>query len=420
MASFNGFFDNVFGGVTNPKGNLGDWQHAARLFVDDSFKHSPKTKFLYHVTFYFTEEAKSVSPALQTFQNQVGLLVRDTDLPQYSANVETKNQYNRKKNIQTNIEYNPITINFHDDNFGLTTLLLEAYFKYYYADSNNPLSSGAYGNRREGDTLYAGAARNRFSHGLDNNTPVNPFFDRIEIAQMSRKAYTKYTLVNPLISDWSHDSVDYYATSSETMTNSITVNYETVLYDRGEVEAGANGDPTGFGREDNYDTVPSPISTLGGGEGGLLGVVGGIGDIVSGEFNPFEAAIAGANVFDTARNLSTEGLIEEGYNIANDALNNIATSDVSGLGDIVIPKSQGLGGAASVIQASESISADFTRSTSELQQAISQEQTNLQRNQIELRQALQQGDPSRVSSLETRIDNNQRSIQNYERQLDNR
>jgi hypothetical protein len=40
MATFSGFFDNVFGGITNPKGNLGDWQHAARTFVDDSFKFS--------------------------------------------------------------------------------------------------------------------------------------------------------------------------------------------------------------------------------------------------------------------------------------------------------------------------------------------------------------------------------------------
>lgn len=419
MSDFSGFFDNVFGGITNPKGNLGDWQHAARTFVDDSFRYSPKTKFLYHVTFYFTEEAKSVSPELQTFQNQIGILVKNTDLPQYSANVETKNQYNRKKNIQTNIEYNPITIDFHDDNFGLTTLMLEAYFKYYYADSNNPLSSGAYGNRREGDTLYAGADRNGFSHGLDNNTPVNPFFDRIEIAQMSRKAYTKYTLVNPLISDWSHDSVDY-ANSTETMTNSITVNYETVLYDRGEVVAGANGEPPGFGREDNYDTVPSPITTLGGSSGGLLGVIGGIGDIVSGEFNPFETAIAGANVFDTARNLSTEGLIEEGYNLATDALNNVANGEVGGLPNISIPKLGGNGGSASVTQASESIQADFSKSKTGLQEAIAAEQNAIQRSQTELRQALQQGDAATVASLENRIETNRSWIDNYQRQLNNR
>lgn len=419
MTTFSGFLDNVFGGVTNPKGNLGDWQHAARFFTDESFKYSPKTKFLYHVTFYFTTEAQSSSPLLQTYQNQIGMLVRNADLPQFSANVETKNQYNRKKQIQTNIEYNPINIDFHDDNFGITTQLLESYFKYYYADSNNPLSSGAYGNRREGDTLYAGADRNRFSHGLDNNTPVNPFFDRIEIAQMSRKTYTKYTLVNPIISDWQHDSVDY-SNSSETMTNSITVNYETVLYDRGQVEAGANGDPTGFGREDNYDTVPSPITTLGGSSGGLLDAIGGVGDIASGNLSVLESLVAGTNIASSVENLSEEGLREEGFNVIREALGNVSSGDVSGIPEIFIPKTQGTGGIDTITQAQESISADFTRSRGELQSAISTEQSQLQRNQTQLRQALQQGDSQTVSSLETRIQNNERSIRNYQRQLDNR
>lgn len=419
MTTYSGFLDNVFGGVTNPKGNLGDWQHAARFFTDESLKYSPKTKFLYHVTFYFTREAQSSSPLLQTYQNQIGMLVRNADLPQFSANVETKNQYNRKKQVQTNIEYNPINIEFHDDNFGITTQLLESYFKYYYADSNNTLSSGAYGNRREGDTLYAGADRNRFSHGLDNDTPVNPFFDRIEIAQMSRKTYTKYTLVNPIISDWSHDSVDY-SNSSETMSNSITVNYETVLYDRGQVEAGANGDPTGFGREDNYDTVPSPITTLGGSSGGLLDIIGGVGDIASGNLSALESLIAGRNIVDSVENLSEEGLREEGFNVLRDALGNISTGDISGIPEIFIPKTQGAGGIENITQAKESISADITRSRSQLQEAIGREQTNLSRNQTQLRQALQQGDSEAVASLETRIANNERSIRNFQRQLDSR
>jgi len=418
MSRFSGFLDNVFGGVTNPKGNVGDWQHAARLFVDDSFRFSPKTKFLYHVTFYFTEEAKSVSTALQTFQNQIGLLVKSSDLPQYTANVETKNQYNRKKNIQTNIEYKPITIDFHDDNFGITSLMMEAYFKYYFADSNNSLSSGAYGNRREGDTLYAGADRNSFSHGLDNNTPVNPFFDRIEIAQMSQKNYTKYTLVNPIISDWSHDSVAYGDTQ-ETMTNSITVNYETVFYDRGSVEAGANGDPTGFGREDNYDTVPSPLSPQGGSAGGLLDAIGGVGDIVGGEFNLFEAGIAGANIVDTVQNLSREGLREEGFNLANEALGNIAGADVSGLPEIFIPKTGGAAGADTVTQAQESLPGDDTLSRSELQSRIGREQQKIERSQQELQQARQQGDAARVAALEEGIESSQNFAANYEQQLNN-
>ena len=45
MGIFDGYFDNFinFGG---PKGNLGDYQHAARLYVDNNMRLAPKFKHL--------------------------------------------------------------------------------------------------------------------------------------------------------------------------------------------------------------------------------------------------------------------------------------------------------------------------------------------------------------------------------------
>jgi hypothetical protein len=42
---------NFVADFTNPKGNLGDFQHAARLFVDDNLRLAPKTKFNFYVVF---------------------------------------------------------------------------------------------------------------------------------------------------------------------------------------------------------------------------------------------------------------------------------------------------------------------------------------------------------------------------------
>lgn len=247
---------------------LRNFTHASRVFIDDAFKHAPKHKFLYHVTFFLTREAQTVIPELANFTNEIGVLVKNTDLPSYQAAVEVKNKYNRKKNIQTGIQYRDISIDFHDDNYGVTTALLEAYFKYYYADSKNSIESGAYGTRGlvdselevAGDTTYKGEQFNRFRYGMDNDTPPKPFFDRIEIAQLARRTYTKYTIVNPLITDWSHDSVDY-SDSQSTMQNSITINYENVLYERGSVTTGPDGDPVGFGSPQNYDVTPGPLQS---------------------------------------------------------------------------------------------------------------------------------------------------------------
>jgi len=369
MAIFDGFFDSAFSGATNPKGNLGDWQHASRLYVNDNFKHAPKSKFLYHITFTLSTEAQSFLPELPAYVNEIGMLVKSADLPGFSANVETKNQYNRKKNVQTTLEYDPITIDFHDDNFGATTALLEAYFKYYYADSIGNINR--FGTPANGDSPYTNYMNTKpvelpnfpqapvpdpenysSAYGLDNNRPRADFFTKIEIAQMSKRTYTKYILVNPILSNWSHDSVDN-TDSLGTMQNSITVNYDTVLYDRGEVEAGDNGNPIGFGKTSHYDSTPSPITTLGGGDTGIFGVIGGAADILGGEFNPFQAAIAGVNIAENVGNLTSEGIRESGLNLATNALGNILTGDSGGsdgpqIGDgaatFVFPQTEGTGG----------------------------------------------------------------------------
>ena len=124
----NGFFDNLLGGTTNPKGSMADFQHAARLYTDDAFRLAPKTKFLYHVVLEMSSSATRLMPQLdQRHKNEINLLVKSVDLPKVSINTVTKNMYNRKKNLQTHLEYDPVNITFHDDNLGITTMLMEAY-----------------------------------------------------------------------------------------------------------------------------------------------------------------------------------------------------------------------------------------------------------------------------------------------------
>lgn len=342
MSIFNGFFDQAFRGLTNPKGNLGDWQHASRLFVDNNFQFAPHSKFLYHVGFFLTPAAQSFTGNIfKPYENVIGMLVRTADLPGFTANVETKNKYNRKKNIQTNIEYEPISIDFYDDNFGLITALLEAYYRYYFADANTVAETnglGPYGSLvdigeiKAGDTLYKNQLFNDHAFGMDNRTPAVPFFSKIEITQLQRRRFTTFRLIRPMLASWNHDSVDSSDTSTP-MANSITVNYDTVVYERGDVDTGSNGAPATFGQE-KYDKTPSPLSTLGGSEGGLRDVLGGVGDIVGGRTGGLlGTAIAGVNVFQTASNLTSDGLREEGLNIATQALGDIATGNFS-LGSI--------------------------------------------------------------------------------------
>ena len=360
-ATSNGFLDNLVNGLLGPKGTMADWQHASRLYVDGNLKLAPKSKFLYHTYFQLDPVVRSILPELKDKHNlEIGMLVKSADLPRFTSNVETRNKYNRKKNVQTGIQYEPITITFHDDNYGVTTALLEAYYRYYFADAGYGRMPGAFNKAGSGDNTYMGAGRNQYKYGLDNNISV-PFFQNIQISQLAKRTYTTYTLVNPLITNWQHDTVDN-SDQSTPMQNTITVAYEAVHYTRGPSD-GSNPEqpgPTGLGATEHYDKQPSPISLLGGGVLSLESAFGAGADlydyISSGRgFNsPLEAGLAAFQLVRGLENLTSEGLREEGINLLEDTLGNISGTNVSGVANTIIPKSSGNGGTSDTTTATPS------------------------------------------------------------------
>jgi hypothetical protein len=355
MASFTGFLDSAAGAALSPKGNLGDYAHASRLFVTENLKLAPHTKFLYHCFFQMDPAAASVLPDLKSrHELEIGMLVKSAELPKFSADVETKNKYNRKKNVQTAIKYNPVTITFHDHNYGVTTALLEAYYRYNFSDGNYGKIPGAFNKAGSGDNTYKGPGRNQHSYGLDNGQTV-PFFQNIQISQMARKAYTTYTLVNPIITDWQHDTVDS-SDGATTMVNTITVMYEAVFYDRGNVETGSGGSPKGFGDPSHYDTTPSMLN--GGGIGGILGTASNLFGFITqgtGFDNPLQAGLSAAGLIASVRNLSSEGLRQEGFNVLTGAIGAAGGIDVSGVAQTFFPKNGGSGGAADLAIATAAV-----------------------------------------------------------------
>ena len=190
---FNGLLDSIGNGILSPKGNMADWQHAARLYTDRDMALAPKTKFLYHVQFEMSDVAKGIAPKL--FQgstlNEIGILVKRADLPKFTANVETKKKYNRVKNVQTSISYEPVTIELHDDNEGITTALLQAYYRYYFADGNQQKDNGrAYAVNPH--STYEGESRNNYKFGMDVNNPGVPLKKYKNKFIIKRRVYYLY------------------------------------------------------------------------------------------------------------------------------------------------------------------------------------------------------------------------------------
>ena len=221
---------------------LRDYAHAANLFNVDQFRLAPKFNFQFHVSF-----GLNFSKLVSKYGQEINMLVKSIDLPNFAIATETLNQYNRKKIVQYRVNYQEIGAKFHDDNMGLINQLWQEYFSYYYADSNTATIPGA----------YARNATKAFSsipskYGYDAGS-TDPFFSYIKIYQMARHEYVCYHLYNPVITSWNHNKLDY--SQNQMRDFDMKFSYESVSYSSGNVGRDA---PEGFG-DTHYDHTPSPL-----------------------------------------------------------------------------------------------------------------------------------------------------------------
>lgn len=341
----NSLLNQIGNGFLNPKGQMGDWQHASRVFVDDDFRLAPKVKFLYHVYFYMNSSAVKNQDLVERNKNEISLLVKSVDLPKFSVKALTFNQYNRKKVVQTSHEFQQVTIAFHDDRANIINNLWQSYYAYYYADSTTGKKAGAYDrNSMKNKEFIVG------NYGFDNNSSI-PFFNDITIYQLNQRQYASYTLIRPVITSFNsdnHNSSDQGQPSGCTMT----LMYEAVTYDTGSIKS---GNVKAFAQE-HYDKVPSPLSPSGGGTRTLLGT----GGVLEGATNVFESLTLGSkpggifnslenfvntstaaiNTYQNAKNLTKAGLKSEGQNLLVGgvlAASAVATTNIK---NVFFPKSQ--------------------------------------------------------------------------------
>lgn len=234
--------------IADSKPLMGDFAHAASIFRSNNYDLTPKTKYLYHVNFNFNPPAIA---ALGIDKKLLSVLVKSVELPKFSIQTDTLNQYNRKKITQVKVDYQPIQIRFHDDNSNVVQDLWEYYFAYHFADSTtakfDAVRYAAYSRNAMDDV--GGKPAGLYRYGYDTGNLFR-FFNSIEIFQMARQEWSRYVLVNPVIINWNHDSLDY--SSNQTAEQSMTVGYEAVGYSNG------SGLPDGFPKE-KIDQVKSPI-----------------------------------------------------------------------------------------------------------------------------------------------------------------
>jgi hypothetical protein len=339
MAFGNDFIKGFLSGITGPQ--LKDYQHASKTFIPNAFAYAPKVKFLFHCVFNINTQIPGILQLLGEANTTISKTVKSVQLPSYQFQVEELNQYNRKRYANTKINYNPVQITFHDDNSDLVRQMWYAYYQYYIKDSQYsyngiPASDGSPGS----DPTFAGFSYNASDIyvgerqigdfglvGEGRGSPLNTqpgvatnpnFFNDITIFGFNQHNYSAYTLINPMITEFAHDTYDYSA-GGQPMQNTMTIKYELVKYYSGALNGATKaGAPPFFGRTEDYDQVTSAITRPGGnatilGKGGLLDAGQGIlNDLAAG--NPIGAALTAVRASQTFKGKNLKSIAKQEVN----------------------------------------------------------------------------------------------------------
>lgn len=202
----------------------------------------PKPKFLFYVRFMRSQGTGGTGAGTSTvdWSKGLGLVVKNVDRPKVAFDVQTLNQYNKKRVVQSRVEYAPVSIKFHDTVDNKVFNMFEEYFRFYYGDP-----------RATSDVAwqwdqYAQQLKTPGSGNWGFNPPaVDPnfsyFFSRMEIYQLFGGKFARFDLINPKIVSFDPDELDY---SNGSLGHEITMNlaFEGIVYQGNNQDLSGNGD----------------------------------------------------------------------------------------------------------------------------------------------------------------------------------
>ena len=287
--------------------NLRDYTHASKLFVGGgSYRLAPKHNFLFHVFIDLNENLQSQIGGRNT-EIEIGLMAKNADLPKYTFDLKKYNAYNRVNYVQSKVSYEDVTIVFHDDSSNVVRNFYYDYFRYYYRDSDhgswNNLSAYDIPNKYDERTI-GGFGFTRRKDSSEN------FIKCIRLYSLHQKRFSEYILVNPHIKSFRHGS---HANTGEsgTLEHSMTISYETVIYNQGTL---GQVNPTGFAELYYYDNDPSPLNSKGSvksifGAGGLLDAAGSVWSDFQNNNIGLGTIFTAARAINTARSMNLKNTL---------------------------------------------------------------------------------------------------------------
>jgi hypothetical protein len=153
----------------------------------------PRSKFQFYVELTYRNPE-----ALTGFDTVRLTRIAGIQQPSYTPRTQVVNQYNRKRVIQTGLDYNPITLTAYDTRDALIETILKRYSEFYFkgpmsVDSNGILNYGV--DNVSSSDFAAGSSQ----HGL-RLQKYKQFFTKLEIYRISSIDDNNITTIyNPFI-----------------------------------------------------------------------------------------------------------------------------------------------------------------------------------------------------------------------------
>ena len=277
------------------------------------YRNQPRFPFEYYIDIKLNKAAAPYGAAayVSKFFNtpewtQVQPLVKTVEMPSFKIETTPLNQYNRKRLSQTKIDFEPVKMVFHDVADGKTLKFWEMYYRYYFGDGTEPgkndvkqtaqqngtgtytvesflknitpsfnpnitglpasitnLFNGNISSNNNSATNTAGNKsdiQNIISNTLDNHifgfnlaqvANVRNLIQQIDIYEVHAGRFNQVTLVNPRISAFTHDTLNY-SESGKTLELTFTFEYEYAYYTIQNLKLG--------GTESNNNSTIEPFS----------------------------------------------------------------------------------------------------------------------------------------------------------------
>jgi hypothetical protein len=203
-------------------------------------QNPPRQKFQGYVSFVVNRllygDTLYGDMSSSSFRLRLGSLVKTATLPEVEFKTETKNAYNRKRIINTGVEYQPVDIKVFDTINNEWLIMFMKYFTYHYMNPRNK----QYNDRDVGPdprkddssslsvgTAFGGVGSTKWdsnAYGYNINELAN-FFERIDYVIYHGNKAVQYSLINPVLTRFRTGDIDY--ASSDVMEFDMTFEYES-------------------------------------------------------------------------------------------------------------------------------------------------------------------------------------------------